>query len=264
MPRGRSGRRKLGQCFLVDAAVAERIVAESGVGPGERVLEVGPGRGMLTGALLRAGAIVHAVELDEALFERLEAGMAGTEGLTLERVNALFFDYSSIEPPYRVIANLPYSVSVPLIKKFIENRDKISSMTLMVQAEVGERLTARAGDSAYGSLSIYIACHAAARYLFTVPPSAFRPMPKVHSAVVRIDPLEKPLVRARDEDEFFRFISAAFTHRRKTLWNNLIRARPDKDRLEAGFVEAGVPLKTRPQDVSIEEYSRLFRRVWRR
>ncbi|MGK7345377.1 MAG: 16S rRNA (adenine(1518)-N(6)/adenine(1519)-N(6))-dimethyltransferase RsmA [Candidatus Nitrospinota bacterium M3_3B_026] len=264
MPRGRSGRKKLGQCFLIDAAVAERIVAESGVRAGERVLEVGPGRGILTRALLRAGAIVHAVELDEALFERLEAGMAGTEGLTLERVNALFFDYSSIEPPYHVIANLPYSVSVPLIKKFIENKDKISSMTLMVQAEVGGRLTARAGDSAYGSLSIYIACHAAARYLFTVPPSVFRPRPKVHSAVVRIDPLEKPLVSARDEDEFFRFIAAAFTHRRKMLWNNLIRVRPDRDSLEAGFAEAGVPLKARPQDVSLEEYSRLFRRVWRR
>lgn len=258
MRGARSSRKKLGQCFLVDGSVADRIVRRSGIRKGERALEVGPGRGILTRRLLRAGAIVHAVELDEKLYERLKQEMEGEDNLLVDRANALKFDYSSIGTPYKIISNLPYSVSVPLIKKFLENADRISSMTLMVQAEVGKRLTASPGDSSYGSLSLYVAYHCDVEYLFTVPPGAFRPRPKVDSAVIQMIPFEEPPVSVPDKERFFDFIGAAFVHRRKTIRNNLRKFWDNVDILEKAFADAYISPDLRPQDISLQEFARLF------
>ncbi|MBI4665670.1 MAG: ribosomal RNA small subunit methyltransferase A [Nitrospinae bacterium] len=250
--------KKLGQCFLVDGSVVARIVSESGVVPHSRVLEVGPGRGILTEGLLNTGAHVTAVELDVELYDGLKQEMGARPNLVIIRGNAIYFDYGSVESPYRVVSNLPYSVSVPLIKKFIENKKRITSMTLMTQKEVAERLTAGPGDPHYGSLSIYLEYHCERRFMFQVPPDSFRPRPKVDSAVIRLVPRQSPPVDVKDEDAFFEFVGKAFVHRRKTLRNNLKNLWPDAEEFETACEKAGVAPSIRPEDVSIERYAALY------
>jgi 16S rRNA (adenine1518-N6/adenine1519-N6)-dimethyltransferase len=255
---GFTKRKKLGQHFLTDPSITERIVDESGVTPDGRVLEIGPGRGILTRALLHAGAVVHAVELDAELYARLAEDTRGEENLTLERGNALRFDFGSFEAPYAIVSNLPYSVATALLKKFIENARFISSMTLMVQAEVGERITAKPGGAHYGSFSVYAGYHLETSYLFTVPPDAFRPRPKVNSAVIRLVPRKTPPVELDDEDEFFRFVHTAFTHRRKTMRNNLKKLWQGPEPVEDVLLKAGINPTARPEEVSLEKFAGLY------
>lgn len=255
---GFTKRKKLGQHFLADPSIAERIVAESGVKPGDLALEIGPGRGILTRALLQCGAVVHAVELDAELHARLVEETRGVKNLTLERGNALRFNFGSLEPPYAIVSNLPYSVSTALVQKFIENARFISSMTLMVQAEVGERITAKTGGPHYGSFSVYAGYHLETSYLFTVPPDAFRPRPKVNSAVIRLVPRKAPPVEVDDEDDFFRFVHSAFTHRRKTMRNNLKNLWQGPGPVEDILVKAGINPTARPEEVSLEKFAALY------
>lgn len=256
-------RRKLGQHFLVDEEIAERIVNESGVSQGGRVLEIGPGKGILTRKLLDKGAFVHAVELDKELYARLRKELGRAEKFSIEWGNALKFDFGSIEAPCHVVSNLPYSVAVPIIKMFFERLDKVVSMTLMAQSEVVDRLTAKPGDSAYGSLSIFTAYHCDTRRLFTVPAEAFRPRPKVESAVIKLLPLNAPRVTVSGKDEFFDFVQTSFRQRRKTIRNNLKRLWPDSDALEKSCGQAGIDLSLRPQAITIQQYAALFGR-WER
>ncbi len=235
-------------------------MAESGVKPDDRVLEIGPGRGILTRALLHAGAFVHAVELDADLYARLVEETRGEKNLTLERGNALRFDFGSFKPPYAIVSNLPYSVSTALVQKFIENAGFISSMTLMVQAEVGERITAKPGGAHYGSFSVYTGYHLETSYLFTVPPEAFRPRPKVNSAVIRLVPRKTPPVEVDDEDEFFRFVQSAFTHRRKTMRNNLKNLWQGQGPVEDILVNSGINPTARPEEISLEKFAALYGR----
>lgn len=235
-------------------------MAQSGVKPGDRVLEIGPGRGILTRGLLHAGALVHAVELDADLHARLVEETRGEKNLTLERGNALRFDFGSFEPPYAIVSNLPYSVSTALVQKFIENARFISSMTIMVQAEVGERITAKPGGAHYGSFSVYTGYHLETSYLFTVPPEAFRPRPKVNSAVIRLVPRKTPPVEVDDEDEFFRFVQSAFTHRRKTMRNNLKNLWQGQEPVEDILVKSGINPTARPEEVSLEKFAALYGR----
>lgn len=251
-------RKKLGQCFLVDESVTARIVDESGVSQGTKVLEIGPGRGILTHALLTAGAKVHAVELDRLLYEKLKKDFSGASGLTLERGNALRFDYHSLTGPYHVISNLPYSVSVPIINKLLENLDVVVSMTLMTQAEVAKRLTASPGDSLYGSLSVHTSYYCDTELLFNVPPDAFRPKPKVNSSVIRLTPRAKPPIEISNEKEFFRFVKSSFLHRRKTLKNNIAKMWESVERFNLACDLAGIKPGIRPEELSIEIFGILF------
>jgi 16S rRNA (adenine1518-N6/adenine1519-N6)-dimethyltransferase len=255
---GSTKRKKLGQHFLTDPSVTERIVAEAGVKPGDRVLEIGPGRGILTRELLHAGAVVHAVELDADLYTRLKEETRGDNNITLERGNALRFEFGSFTPPYSIVSNLPYSVATALVQKFIENAGFISSMTLMVQAEVGERITAKVGDSHYGSFSVYTGYHLETSYLFTVPPDAFRPRPKVNSAVIRLVPRKTPPVTVEDEDGFFRFVQTSFMHRRKTMRNNLKGLWQGAGPVEDIIVKAGINPTARPEEISLEKFAALY------
>ena len=233
-------------------------MGESGVTPASRVLEIGPGKGILTRALLHAGAVVHAVELDAELCARLAEETRGEKNFTLERGNALRFDFGSLEPPYAIVSNLPYSVATALLKKFIENAKFISSMTLMVQAEVGERITAKPGGAHYGSFSVYAGYHLETSYLFTVPPDAFRPRPRVNSAVIRLVPRKTPPVELDDEDEFFRFVHTAFTHRRKTMRNNLKNIWQGAEPVEEVLLKAGINPTARPEEISLEKFAGIY------
>ncbi|VAX21879.1 SSU rRNA (adenine(1518)-N(6)/adenine(1519)-N(6))-dimethyltransferase [hydrothermal vent metagenome] len=261
MAVGRRKRRKLGQHFLVDEGIADRIVEESGVKEGDRVLEVGPGRGVLTRRLIDKGAFVRAVELDRHLHAQLKEKLDKPGVCEIEWGNALKFDFDSIEAPFDIVSNLPYSVSVALIKMFFDHIGKIKSMTLMVQSEVAKRLTAKAGDSAYGSLSVYTSYHCKTERLFTVQPKAFSPRPKVESAVIGLKPLpdgEEPPVNAPDKEAFFKFVAASFVHRRKTIKNNLRDLWPDIGSFEKSLLTTGVEGSERPQEISLDRFAALF------
>ncbi len=254
-------RKKLGQHFLIDNSVTDMIVREAKLKPGDKVVEIGPGRGILTGALLNAGVLVYAVEIDWGLYEGLQEEYGSNENFSVVRANALKHDFAEAGASFHIVSNLPYSVSTPLVKRFIEMGANVKSMTLMMQEEVGKRMTADAGDSSYGSLSLYVSFHCATTYLFKVPPTAFRPPPKVDSAVIRLVPREKPPVSVGDEDRFFEFIRKAFAHRRKTLSNNVKDLFGGRESFSEVCASANLDPRSRPEQATLESYASLFAQV---
>jgi len=255
---GQGKRKKLGQHFLADPAIAQRIAQACGAGPGDLLVEIGPGKGALTGPLLDTGARVIALELDEELFKYLGRIFTGKENLSIVRANALKYDYTNLPAPFRVASNLPYSVAAPIIKTLIANKKVITSMTLMTQKEVAQRLCAAAGDDGYGSLSVFVGYHCQAEYLFDVPPRAFRPWPKVDSAVLRLTPWPSPPVMVAEEDGFFRLVQAAFAHRRKTIKNNLAVLWPDQESFLSSLEAASVTPSMRAEEITMGQFASLY------
>jgi 16S rRNA (adenine1518-N6/adenine1519-N6)-dimethyltransferase len=254
-------RKKLGQNFLVDRSVVDRIVASARLTAADRVVEVGPGKGILTKALVETGASVTAVELDEGLYDRLVGDDELTDRVTFIHANALRFDFDTIAAPYHVVANLPYSVGTPIVERLIGQRTRIVRMTVMVQAEVGRRMVARPGDPNYGTLSLFVGQYCDGEVLFPVPPGAFRPAPKVASVVIRLTPRQNPRVTVGDERALFELIHEAFRHRRKTLWNNLRERWESKEAFARACAAAGVDPADRPERVSLEGYAALYDRL---
>ena len=251
-------RKKLGQHFLKDPEVVERIVTASGVRPGDQVLEIGPGRGILTKALLKAGADLLCVEIDEYLYNALCDELGGKGNLTLVKQNALYYEFPEAFMNYKIVSNLPYSVSVPLVKRFIEQGTKVESMTLMTQEEVGRRLTAKAGEKHYGSLSVFVEYHCETEFLFAVPSGSFSPPPKVSSSVISFKPRLTPPVKVSDKESFFEFVKTAFVHRRKTIRNNLKKQWIGDTDFEEACDIAGLDPTSRPQEISIGKFATLF------
>jgi 16S rRNA (adenine1518-N6/adenine1519-N6)-dimethyltransferase len=221
-------KKSLGQNFLVDGRVVERIVAEFAPEAGETVVEIGPGRGALTGRLLESAGRVVAVELDRDLIPVLEERFGGRENFQLVRGDALEVDFCGLIRPAhtaRVIANLPYNVSTAILQRLIEQRACLTEFVLMLQREVVERMTAPAGSSGRGYLSVLVEATCAAEPLFDVAPGSFRPVPKVWSTVVRLHPRALPANDVRNHPLFRHLAGAAFAQKRKTILNNL-RAAP--------------------------------------
>ncbi len=238
---GLEARKSFGQNFLVDQAALRAIVAAAEVAPGDPVLEVGPGLGVLTAALLAAGAMVTSVELDARLLPHLreefadELAVAGPGGLTLVHGDAMTFDLGRMPARAKLVANLPYNVATPVVARALES-GRFSRLVFLVQREVAERLAAAPGSSAYGALSLLVSHFGRARVVRTVPPGAFLPPPKVTSAVVRIDtdPAATP------DPELFRLVHQAFAHRRKTLVKNLVLAGHERGVAEAALAGLGL------------------------
>lgn len=251
-------RHKLGQHFLVDRFIAQRIAEASGAAPGVPIVEIGPGRGALTGPLLNTGANVIALELDQELYGYLKKTYQGRERFRLLKANALKFDYTTLPSPFHVASNLPYSVAVPIIKTLIDQKRRVASMTLMTQAEVAHRLTASAGEPGYGSLSIFVAYHCQTEFLFEVPPKAFKPWPKVDSAVIRLVPREAPPVQVANEEAFFKLVHTSFVHRRKTIKNNLAKLFDSPEALLKALDAAGVAPTARAQEITIEQFAGIY------
>lgn len=205
-------RRRFGQNFLVNDGLAEAIVARAGVRPGERVLEIGPGLGVLTAALARAGAHVTAIELDRDLAAALPEIVPE---VTLVQGDALRVPLPRVD---RVVANLPYNVATPLCMRLLALR---VPMALMFQREVAERLEADPGSRTYGALSVQVQVRARVERLLSLPPGAFHPPPKVHSAVVGFQPVAEPDYGGATAEEFDRVVRMGFSSRRKTLTNSL-------------------------------------------
>ena len=250
-------RRSLGQHFLIDKNIVHKIVRLAELQPGETVLEIGPGRGILTEALLDSSGLVVAVELDAALCAHLRATLGRRSNFRLVEGDALTFDYAQVPSPFLVVANLPYYVSTPLLFRLLEGRRRIDRLVLMLQEEVVARLAAAPGGKDYGALSIAAQFYCEVRQAFRVPPTCFRPKPQVGSAVVVLTPLPKPRVSVADEAFFFRIVRAGFAHRRKALPNSLRDEGFEGAPTAAALKQAGIDPRRRAETLSIEEFAAL-------
>lgn len=255
-------KKSLGQHFLHDPSILGRIVAAAGVEPGERVLEIGPGPGGLTRALLGAGARVWAVEADERMVAHLEG--LRLPGLHLRCGDALEQDFEALAVEaggaFRLVANLPYNISGPLLARLLRQRRAFRSMTVMLQREVAERLAAPPGTRARGSLGVLAQSFCAVRLLFRVAPGAFRPRPKVESRVLRLDVLPEPAARLEDEEALWEVVRLGFSHRRKMLRNALAGAVPDPGLLLAA---AGLAGSERPEALAAAQWASLANEAFR-
>jgi 16S rRNA (adenine1518-N6/adenine1519-N6)-dimethyltransferase len=249
--------RRWSQNFLADGEVLEAIVATAAPTPGRRVLEIGPGLGVLTGALLEAGADVTAVEVDRALVAHLRTRFAGElESGRLQLVEGDFLDLaveSLVVPPWDLVANLPYHITSPVLHRVLGAEPRPERFVLMLQREVAERVAAPPGAMSY--LSVFVQYHAAVHIARLVPRHAFEPAPEVDSAVLagRTRPRQLDEVR---EEELWRLVQAGFRERRKMLHNVLPRQLPQigRDRFEAALADCAIAADRRPQTLSVEEW----------
>ena len=248
-------RKRFGQHFLHDPAIIDRLVRSVAPRDGETLVEIGPGQGALTEGLLDSGAQLDVVELDLDLIPILQAKFAGRENFNLNQGDALKFDFSRLsqEPAsLRIVGNLPYNISTPLIFHLLEHAQLIRDMHFMLQKEVVERLAAQPGGGDWGRLSIMVQYHCRVEHLFNVGPGAFNPAPKVDSAIVRLVPHETLPHPARDHRQLERVVREAFNQRRKTLRNTL------KGLLDAEAIEAaGVDGSLRPEQLDLAAFVRL-------
>ncbi|MCH8552588.1 MAG: 16S rRNA (adenine(1518)-N(6)/adenine(1519)-N(6))-dimethyltransferase RsmA [Natronospirillum sp.] len=254
-------RKRFGQNFLHDESVLQRIADATGVGPGDDVIEIGPGRGALTEFLLSSGARVTAVELDRDLLPILRARFFNQpEGqLTLIEGDALKVDFNTLtdtEQPLHLVGNLPYNISTPLIFHLLRARNRVASMHFMLQKEVVERMAAAPGTRDYGRLSVMVQYQCHVESLFIVPPGAFTPRPKVDSAVVRLVPRTDSDYPDVSPDHLSTLVRLAFSQRRKTLRNNLKR-HIDLSALET----VGIDGSARPETLSVADYVSLANAV---
>ena len=279
-------KRHLGQVFLYDTSILRRIIQIAQLSEEDLVVEIGPGRGSLTRMLAESAKNVIAIELDERLFEELKVRLAGCDNVLLIHEDALKYPYENL-PDFKVVANIPYYITTPIIFRLLQMKHtpdlwdaqkigeiipsphptlkkgggvgyqvkkNLKSMTLTIQKEVAERIVASPGGKDYGVLSVMIQYYTEPELKFIIPRGAFRPIPKINSAVVHFKILEKPPVSVKNEEFFFRVVKMAFSQRRKMLSNALKSMGEDiKDKL----AEAGIIPSRRPETLSIEEFARL-------
>ena len=257
--RGSAGRRRaLGQNFLVDPEVVSRTIEAAGIAEGQAVLEIGPGQGILTRGLLAAGARVHAVEIDSRLADALKG--EDLAGLTLLEGDFLKIDLGVLpDSPLLVVANLPYATGTAIVERLLASPERFPRIVVMLQKEVAARLAAEPGSRSYGSLSVLTALWARSSMLFEVPPSSFRPRPKVDSAVVRLDVSARPRAPVSDPGLFRDVVRAAFAQRRKMLRNTL-RASFGESGLLA-LDRAGIDERRRAETLTLEEFASLTHEV---
>jgi len=237
-------RKRLGQHFLVDRGTIERIVAAIDPQRGEHIVEIGPGLGALTDPLLERVEHVHVVELDRDLSERLRERYPA-ERMPVYQTDALRFDFATLPAPLRIVGNLPYNISTPLLFHVAVAAARCVDLHFMLQQEVVDRMVAKPSDSEYGRLSVMLQYRFGLERLFTVAPEAFRPPPKVHSAFVRLVPRPLTELGALDQLGFSRTVAKAFSMRRKTLRNSLHGLISASD-LAALGIDPGVRAETLP------------------
>ena len=272
---GISPTKKFGQNFVIDPGTVRRIVREAGVTADDHVLEVGPGLGSLTLAILETGATMTAVEIDPPVAERLPKTIAEFMPDAVDRFRVVNRDALTVNPEnlpdfkdddsFTLVANLPYNVTTPLITAFLE-AGCFESVTVMIQKEVAQRLCAAPGTGEYGAFSVLVQWYAEPKLLFDVPPHCFVPQPKVTSAVVRMDRRAAPPASVDDEKLFFRTVRAAFAQRRKTLSNALRSAFSELDRaaIESALEETGLPPAVRGETLSIAQFAALSNALLRK
>jgi 16S rRNA (adenine1518-N6/adenine1519-N6)-dimethyltransferase len=256
-------RRALSQNFLTDAEALDSIVRAAELQPGDRVVEIGPGLGVLTRRLLAAGASVLAVELDPRLSAWLRAELTGVPGFELIEADALTFDPDAAFPgrDFKLVANIPYHITSPLLHAFLEGERPPALTVLLVQAEVAERVASPPGRMSY--LSVFAQNVAEAELVAGVPAAAFEPAPKVDSAVLRLRRRAEPIVPVgAQRPPFYRLVQAGFRQRRKQLHNALSRELPvPRETLSAAFAACSIDPERRAQTLSVEEWACLLARL---
>ncbi len=249
-PKAHRARKRFGQNFLVDQSIINRIVESIDPQPHQHLVEIGPGQAALTRKLVNAigAGGIDAIEIDRDLVARLvhefDAGK-----LRVHQADAMEFDFATLPAPLRVVGNLPYNISTPILFRLCEYEDRISDMTFMLQKEVVDRMVAGAGDGARGRLSVMLQYRFKIEKCFDVPPTAFKPVPAVDSSIVRLTPLAEKRLKPKDEKAFALMVTHAFAKRRKMLRNSLSAwVTPD------GWSAIGVDPKARAEDLTTAEF----------
>lgn len=252
-----------GQNFLLDKGILDKIANAAELDKNTDVLEIGPGMGALTDRLAQRAKKTVCIEIDSGMLPVLDYTLSDRDNV--EIVNGDVLDerireeaVSKLDKPFKIAANLPYYITTPIIMTFLEGGYDLSSMTLMMQKEVAERICAKEGSKSYGILSVCIAYYADVQILFTIPPECFYPRPKVDSMLIRIIRLNKPRISVKDEKLFFKVVRASFAMRRKTLINNLSSAFGlSKEQLKEILNSCGIEPGIRGECLTLEQYGRL-------
>jgi 16S rRNA (adenine1518-N6/adenine1519-N6)-dimethyltransferase len=241
----------LGQNFLFDRSILQSIVEVAGLSKKDTVVEIGPGPGSLTRLLAEKVKRVVAIEFDGKLFERLKQDLIGYRNVELVLGDALKFPYEDIGE-FKVVANIPYYITTPILFRLLDAKKHLKTMTLTIQKEVAQRIVAGPGGRDYGVLSIMVQYQTNPELKFVIPKEAFRPAPKVDSAVVHIEILEKPSVIVKNEKIFARVIKTAFSQRRKTLSNSLKGFGKD---IGEKLLQCEIDPRRRPETLSLDEFA---------
>ncbi|MBQ27207.1 MAG: ribosomal RNA small subunit methyltransferase A [Nitrospiraceae bacterium] len=263
----RRPKKSLGQHFLVNRGVAEKILAVVGLPKGytpptsgqgdETFVEVGPGHGILTKPLAERAQHVIAIEIDASLVTTLKDRLSTYSNLEIIHANALSFDYESIPGKIVVVSNLPYNIATPLLFRFLALRTKVTRLTLMFQKELADRITASPGMKAYGQLSVAAQLFTEAKIGFTVPPTCFIPPPRVNSAVISLRVRSKPPIAVGNESHFLDIVRRAFAYRRKTLVGALCQGGLDKQEVMNALSKSQITSTRRAETLTIEEFASL-------
>ena len=258
--------KKFGQNFLIDTYVLERIISEACVTKDDFVVEIGPGIGTMTQYLCETAGAVAAVEIDKNLIPILHDTLSEYDNVDIINEDILKVDIAALAEeknggkPIKVVANLPYYITTPIIMGLFESHVPIESITVMVQKEVADRMQCGPGTKDYGALSLAVQYYAKPEIVANVPPNCFMPRPSVGSAVIRLTRHEKPPVEVADEKLMFRLIRASFNQRRKTLVNGLKNASDlsfSKEQIEAAIEAIGQPLTIRGEALTLEQFAAL-------
>ena len=258
--------KRFGQNFLIDTHVLEKIIASAEITKDDFVLEIGPGIGTMTQYLACAARKVVAVEIDKALIPILEDTLSDYDNARVINNDVLKVDIAKLAEeenggkPIKVVANLPYYITTPIIMGLFENHVPIKSITVMVQKEVADRMQVGPGTKDYGALSLAVQYYAKPYIVANVPPNCFMPRPKVGSAVIRLERYEEPPVKVKDEKLMFRIIRASFNQRRKTLANGLKNSAEldyTKEEIEAAIEALGRGASIRGEALTLEEFAKL-------
>jgi 16S rRNA (adenine1518-N6/adenine1519-N6)-dimethyltransferase len=251
-------RKRFGQHFLHDQAIIDRILQALAPQPGENIVEIGPGQGALTWPLLKLCQRLTAIELDRDLVPLLQQKSVGLGELEVFNADILEFNLDSLAAtgPFRVVGNLPYNISTPLMFHLLKSVALITDMHFMVQKEVAQRIVAVPGDSLYGRLSVMLQYRCQCQYLFEVPPESFTPPPRVDSAVIRLLPLSAPAAEVGDYATFAGIVQAAFGQRRKTISNSL-KGLVSRDAMLAIDIDPGL----RAENLGIADFAKLSRNI---
>ena len=249
--------KKLGQNFLIKRGIVDEIVHAAELTVGEPVLEVGPGIGTLTQGLAQSGADVTAIELDRRLLEVLDTTLASYDNVRIIHGDVLKLDVPMImnHKPFKVVANLPYYITTPIIMSLLESKLPIERLVVMVQKEVALRMVAKPGTKDYGALSVAVQYYTEPDIVLDVPPKSFLPAPAVTSSVIRCVLRDKPPVDVIDEKLFFRVVKAGFAQRRKTFSNTMKTTGLTRDRIEELLVKANIDGQRRGETFTLQEFA---------
>jgi 16S rRNA (adenine1518-N6/adenine1519-N6)-dimethyltransferase len=250
-------KKSLGQHFLKDPYYLKKITNIARIGPDDQVLEIGPGLGHLTRELAAGAKRVIAIEFDKRLIPRLREEFSETAKIEIVHADALEYQYDTLPGTWKVVANLPYYISSPIVRKLLQFRDKFTTLSLMLQKEVAERIASPPGGKEYGFLSVLVQFYTEPKIEFMVPANAFTPAPEVDSAVITLTVRKNSPLQVKNEGFLMRVVKAAFSQRRKTLKNALKQLDVPRESMEKVFASTGIDLGRRAETLSIDDFGAL-------